>query len=148
LLDSIKIYTDSCTDCSSTEEGVVIRLLGEKNGDYLTGVPCQTNVLDHKSSTDFDSGSTVFDGRIDGSLDEEEERMMGSCFEAALNSQLTDGGNVTWSGAGTWSPQTTGGVCVDWRDAVAFAWSCDLTANGAVWDITNCHSLLPDTTCP
>ena len=81
LVDSIKIYTASCNGCSAASEGVVIRLLGEKNGNYLNGVPCQSKNLDHKSTTDFGSGSAVFDGRISGQIDQEEKDMMGSCFE-------------------------------------------------------------------
>ena len=80
-MDSIKIYTATCNGCSAASEGVVIRLLGQKNGNYLDGVPCQSKTLDHKCTTDFGSDSAVFDGRIIGQEDEEEKDMMGSCFE-------------------------------------------------------------------
>jgi len=150
LLDSIKIYTSSCTGCDSSDEGIVVRLLGERNGAYIGGVPCATNVLDHSASQDFGQGAAAFDGRKHGNFDEEEEVMMGSCFEAALNSQLTSGGNVTWVGAGSWSPSTEAGICVDWRDPVAFPWVCDLQVGVEVgqWTFTNCRSLLPQTECP
>jgi len=148
LVDSIKIYTASCTDCQASDEGVIVKLLGEKNGNYLDGVPCSTNSLDHKSTHDFDKGEATFDGRKGGHFDHDEQVMMGSCFEGALNSQL-NGGNITWSGsAGTWSPQPTGGICVDWRDGAAFPWACDLKAQGGVWNIENCDSLMPALDCP
>jgi hypothetical protein len=79
LVDSIKIYTASCDGC--TEEGVVLHLLGEKNANFLYGVPCQTNTLDHQSTIDFAAGSSVFDGRKGGQEDQTEKNMMGSCYE-------------------------------------------------------------------
>ena len=81
LVDSIKIYTDSCTGCSAAAEGVVVSLLGEKNGGNLDGVPCQTNKLDHAGSTDFGPGSTEFNGRRNGQEDQAEKNMMGGCYE-------------------------------------------------------------------
>jgi len=127
---------------------VVVSLLGEKNGGNLDGVPCQTNILDHAGSTDFGPGSTEFNGRLNGQEDQAEKNMMGGCYEGALNAQLNDGGSVSWMGEGTWAPQTAGGVCVDWRDEIAFAWACDTQASGSEWNLVNCKSLSPATSCP
>ena len=80
-VDSIRIQTSSCIDCKASDEGIIIKLLGEKNGDILGGVPCQTNILDHKEGRDFAYGITIFNGRKNGTADEDEKNMMGSCYE-------------------------------------------------------------------
>ena len=84
LVDSIKIYTESCDGCSAADEGVVVHLLGEKNGEHLDGVPCHTNRMDHAGSTDFGPGSTEFNGRINGQEDQTEKNMMGGCYEVRI----------------------------------------------------------------
>ena len=71
----------SCLDCKASDEGIIIKLLGEKNGDIPGGVPCQTNILDHKESRDFAGGTTIFNGRKNGTADDDEQNMMGSCYE-------------------------------------------------------------------
>ena len=80
-LDSIRIKTSFCVDCKESNEGVIMKLLGEKNGDYPGGVPCQTNILDHKESRDFVGETTIFNGRKNGTENEDETNMMGSCYE-------------------------------------------------------------------
>jgi len=147
LVDSIKIYTTSCTGCSAAAEGVVVNLLGEKNGANLDGVPCHTNKMDHAGSTDFGPGSAEFNGRRNGVEDQEEKNMMGGCYEGPLNSRI-NGGSVTWKGEGTWEPQASGGICVDWRDQQAFAWTCDLSASGSEWNLVNCQYFGTATSCP
>jgi len=147
LVDSIKIYTTSCTGCSAADEGVVVSLLGEKNGEHNDGVPCHTNRMDHAGSTDFGPGSAEFNGRINGQEDQAEKNMMGGCYEGPLNSQL-NGGSISWEGEGTWEPQLSAGVCIDWRDEFAFAWSCDLSASGSTWSLVNCNSVGTSTSCP
>ena len=81
LIDSIKIYTASCDGCSAGAEGVVVNLLGEKNGGNPLGVPCKTNTMDHAGSMDFGPGSAEFNGRINGQEDQAEKNMMGGCYE-------------------------------------------------------------------
>jgi len=147
-VESIKVFTSGCTGCSASNEGVTVELLGEKNANFFDGVPCSTRVLDHKATTDFaSSGSAVFDGKKNGHEDEGERTMMGTCYEAALNAQLSNGGSITWEGEGTWTPQASGGVCVDWQDAASFAWACDITGSGPSYTLTNCVSLAPATSC-
>ena len=41
--------------------------------------------------------------------------------QAALNARLTDGGTLTWSGSGDWTPGSISPshdpmICVDWMD--------------------------------
>ena len=84
LIDSIKIYTTSCTGCSAADEGVVVSLLGEKNGEHNDGVPCHTNRMDHTGSTDFGPGSAEFNGRRNGLEDQAEKNMMGGCYEVRM----------------------------------------------------------------
>ena len=67
----------------------MVKLRGERNGNYLDGVPCNTRILDHQSSTDFAGGVAVFDGRMDGVDDEEEKEMMGNCFEVRIITKLS-----------------------------------------------------------
>jgi len=147
LVDSIKIYTESCNGCSAADEGVVVNLLGEKNGEHLDGVPCHTNRMDHAGSTDFGTGSTEFNGRVNGHEDQAEKNMMGGCYEGPLNSQL-NGGSISWEGEGTWAPKASSGVCVDWRDEAAFAWACDLASSGSGWNLVNCAAVGTATSCP
>jgi len=124
---------------------VIVNLLGEKNGEHIDGVPCHTNKLDHAGSTDFGAGSAEFNGRRNGQEDQAEKNMMGGCYEGPLNSQI-NGGSISWEGAGTWEPAS---VCVDWRDQVAFAWSCDLSGSGSEWNLVNCNPVANSaTSCP
>ena len=85
LLNSINIRTrDGCSSC--VPEGVSVHLLGEKNGLYVDGTPCNTRTLDHAGGIDYggDYGSWVaFDGTLDGVPDHEEKNMMDSCYEVS-----------------------------------------------------------------
>ena len=146
---------------------MVVNLLGETNTDFQDGIPCKTNKLDHVGSMDFGPGSAVFNGKLNGQTDQAEKNMMNTCYEVriliaatatltngiqgALNSQV-NGGNVTWEGEGTWEPQSSDGVCVDWRDEQAFVWACDLSLSGSMWNLVNCHNVGTDpyfeTSCP
>ena len=150
LIDSIKIYTYDCNGCSEAGEGIVVNLIGEKNGANMEGVPCQTNKLDHVGSTDFGTGTaTEFNGRnSNGQEDQDEIKMMGFCYEGALNAQI-NGGNITWEGEGTWVPKKVGGICVDWSDEMSFVSTCDFEQRGQFeWGLVNCDALYPETPCP
>jgi len=145
LVESITVRTKTgCTDCS--EEGVSLSLLGEKNGNYLDGVPCSTKILDHAATTDYDgsNGSWArFDGTLNGAPDDDEKDMMGGCYEAPLNGQL-HGGTLVWQGEGPWQPLS---ICVDWQSS-NFAFQCSVTSAGAkAWNLVNCHDLTPKTKC-
>jgi len=141
LVQSIKLYTDLCTGCTS--EGAIVFLLGERTIDYQQGEPCQTQVMDLEDTLEF-----VPEGDHSFSQD----TMLGSCYEAPLNSQLINGGNVTWMGEGVWTPVGTSGICVDWSEPSAWAWSCDLVgppsgAQGTVWQLNGCDIVF-STSCP
>jgi hypothetical protein len=80
LINSINITTAACVDCG--QEGVKVSLAGEVIGEFLDGVPCSTNTLNHASSLDFSTGSSVrFDGLAEGEEDEIEKKNMGACFK-------------------------------------------------------------------
>jgi len=143
ILDSIKIYSTSCSGCSS--EGVQITLLGKKQGNYLDGIPCTTHTLDHIGTIDFAAGNTVFDGRKNGKEDSEEIKMMGECYQAGLNGDIT-GGNVTWMGTGTWS--SNGQICLDWKNDQEWVDICNLTGAGPVWTLTGCEKKPVVFECP
>jgi len=145
LIESITVNTKTgCADCSS--EGVTLSILGEKNGNYLDGVPCSTKILDHAASVDYDgsNGSWArFDGKVNGAVDKAEKEMMGGCYEAPLNAQM-NGGTVVWQGADGWEPAS---VCVDWQSS-NFAYECSVTKTGQnTWNLVNCHDLTPKTKC-
>jgi len=143
-LDSITLYSKSCTGC--TKEGVVVSLLGVEYGPYVNGVPCTTGLLDHKGSVDFSGGSTEFNGRIGNNDDDHEREMMGSCYKMGLNYVLHDGGNVTWAGDGSWEPN--GRICVDWEDKGYYVWTCNLIGSSPVWQMEGCHINKGVTSCP
>ena len=89
LLNSVNIHTALCQGCST--EGVRLRLTGEVIGEFLGGVPCFTNTMDHKNSTDFSTGSIArFDGHLEGVEDEVEKFSMGACFKVVLPSQKSN----------------------------------------------------------
>ena len=80
LLKSITFVTDSCTGC--TTEGVETTLVGEKISGFPDGITCDTQKLDHEGTIDFANGaSTTFDGKMNGAQNDQEEDMMGACFE-------------------------------------------------------------------
>ena len=137
----VQVYTSDCTGC--TTEGVVVRLLGERNFDYMSGTPCTTNILDLPGSQEYGSST---------SSEFEDRDQLGACYQvqyetlvshrllkalkknsfdvsvkdhlgtqAALNARLTDGGTLTWSGSGDWTPGSISPshdpmICVDWMD--------------------------------
>ena len=84
LLNSINIKTALCQGCQGIE-GVRVSLTGEVIGEFLDGVPCSTNTLNHAHSIDFTTDSIAsFDGHVDGVEDEEntEEKLsMGTCYK-------------------------------------------------------------------
>merc|ERR1712013_135522 len=57
LLKSIKVYSTSCTDC--TTEGLIVTLNGRQ--DVVNKVQCRTNNLDHGGQVDYDAGDALFD---------------------------------------------------------------------------------------
>jgi len=142
LLTDIKLYTEVCTGC--TREGVIAFLLGERNIEYRTGVPCQTQILDIAGSEEYETNSEH---------NFNQESLLGGCYEAALNAQLQfNGGNITWVGDGIWQPVKTSGICVDWSDSTNFVYLCDLDGpvsggSGTVWNLVICD-LIFDTSCP
>ena len=128
-----------------TTEGAMIKLLGERNFNFMMGTPCTTNKLDLPGTTEYTTAGYEFT----------EKEALGACYEAALNARLTNGGTVTWEGSGTWTPRKTPGapgvnpftgkpmVCADWISPSSFAWTCDMDGpesggQGTLWTLSNC----------
>jgi hypothetical protein len=79
LIDSITIKTSECNGC--TTEGVTAVLKGESVVGFPYGIPCATNKLDRDGTTEFGpGGSARFDGKLNGSQNDDEESMIGGCF--------------------------------------------------------------------
>ena len=72
LLKSITISTESCSGCSSNNEGgPVLHFRGEQN---TGGIPeCTTNPLDHLDQVDFGAKDAVFQG-------EQDKDLLGTCY--------------------------------------------------------------------
>jgi len=129
LLESITIKTDTCTDCTG-QEGVEVKLLGEKIAGFSDGVPCDTSVLDHPGQQDFVTGRVAtFDGEV--------EQMLGTCYESPLNGILMDGGTLTWRGEGSYNPES---LCVNWKSEDNLALKCNFeeVVPGSQWKMVGC----------
>lgn len=121
---------------------------GEPVPGFADGIPCSTNELDRAGTTEFGAGGSArFDGKLNGSQNDDEESMMGGCYRAPLNNQLNDG-TLKWQADGTWTPST---VCVDWiPQGEKFANECDLTTVAGepnTFRLTGCHEIAPKTKC-
>jgi len=114
-------------------------LVGEKITGFPDGIRCDTQKLDHEGTIDFASGaSTTFDGRKSGAQNDQEEDMMGACFEFPLNNQLL-GGYVKWVGDGDWVPKS---VCVDWKDDSVFVNQCSVKDVGdKQYQLVDCNDM-------
>lgn len=145
LINSVNIKTALCQGCGEGE-GVRLSLTGEIIGEFLDGVPCNTNTLNHADSLDFTAGSTTtFDGHIEGveEKNKEEQLSMGTCFKAPLNAVIT-GGLLTWEGSGRWVPHS---VCVDWLSS-NMAYRCGVAELGDnTWSLVGCRDLTPRQKC-
>jgi len=137
LLETIKVYTESCTGCDKSDEGLEVYLVGPRAGDWRRN--CTTNRLDHAGKQDFAAGEATFDGLPDKDL-------LGVCYHAPLNSQVVDGGSVEWLGAGTWTPASPMGICVDWyeieKPELEHVWTCTLedSGDGKKWNVKDCNN--------
>ena len=67
-------------------------------------------------------------------------------FQGPLNARI-NGGSISWEGEGTWEPQLSAGVCVDWRDEVSLVYVCDLSASDLEWNLVGCKQTTT-TSCP
>jgi len=145
LIDSITIKTSECNGC--TTEGVTAVLKGESVVGFPYGIPCATNKLDRDGTTEFGpGGSARFDGKLNGSQNDDEESMIGGCFHAPLNNVFV-GGTLNWQGAGTWEPLS---VCIDWLDGKHYANECKVTrvaGEANQFELVNCHDLTPMIKC-
>ena len=81
LLNSVTIKTESCTGCSQESEGVVVRLVGQRDKENPNGYKCTTAPLNHQDQEDFTGGGGV--ARFSGDT-REEERMMGGCARVSI----------------------------------------------------------------
>jgi len=115
-LVKISFATESCIGCEdqqNTDEGLIIKLVGEESGGRYTG--CTSNTLDHKERDDYKNGTlAVF--QVDKNNDLKDKRELGDCYEAPMSSCLipsilaenTEGekSTITWSAnQGTWTPR-------------------------------------------
>jgi len=126
LLKSIKIYSTSCTDC--TTEGLKLTLNGEQN--VVNKVQCNTNNLDHNNVIDYEGGAAVFDDKLTlGAYTPD-----GGCLSAPLGGAVSDS-EWKWTGEGTWEGNS---VCVEWFGDDVFAVMCTIVTGGK---ITDCQSL-------
>ena len=80
-----------------------------------------------------------------------------NAFQFPLN--YISGGSIKWEGEGTWEPQASAGICIDWRDRKQgldkdFVWTCDLSASAYQyqpislyqWNLVNCQPIM-STSC-
>lgn len=124
LVSSITVH---CSDCP--ELGVRVTLAGERSTQHKEGIPCTTATISLKDSrTEFNNNRTL-----------------GTCFKAPLNSRLT-GGRVVVEGDGGLDKGT---LCVEWLSNDNFAISCHLEEEDEeekTYRVVRCEDLA-DTRC-
>jgi len=109
VLTKITISTKSCTDCSYSvvEKGVQLHLVGR------FGTECSTNSLDNPTEHDYvDNKEAVFNSTINGNS---VDMGLGDCNNYDLNIGLT-AATVTWTGEGSWTPETDNPICINFYD--------------------------------
>jgi len=106
--------SDDCVGCD--KEGVSMTLLGADGS--LTRPECATSNLDHPEQTDFQNNAI-----FSTATDDPKTTGWGDCWEAPLKGYVT-GADVTWTGTGTWSPNT---ICFDWSDTDQFVTICSIS---------------------
>jgi len=132
LLKSIKIYSNSCTGCST--EGITLTLNGRQ--DVVNKVQCRTNNLDHGGQADFDAGDALFDDKLTlGTFTPD-----GGCLDAPLDGAVSDS-EWKWTGSGSWEGSA---ICVEWFGGDVYASSCSVVAGGIITDCVKIDGV----TCP
>jgi len=124
LVKSIKIYSksDSCTGCTTDDEGLELTLNGRQ--DVVYKVQCTTKNLDHNSEVDYDEGSAVFDDKFTlGTFKPD-----GGCLNAPLDGAVTDS-LWKWTGEGDWVGDK---ICIEWSGSDVFASVCSFVAGGKI----------------
>jgi chitinase len=109
VLTRIAVNTKSCSGCSNSnvEEGLQLHLVGRY------GAECSTNSLDNTDQIDYTTNhEAVFNGTILGGKD---DHGLGGCNNYDLNVGLT-AGTATWTGDGSWTPQTDKPICINFYD--------------------------------
>jgi len=133
----IRFVTESCTGCqgSQVEDGPIMNIMGGESVDGFTS--CKTNQLDHPDRVDFADGvSTVFNSDV------ADKEVMGTCYKANLQVEVT-GGDITWtSTVGDWTLDG-GQVDFGWSGAGSCIFSCclnkpSLDASNPTASLVNC----------
>jgi len=109
VLTKITAKTKSCSGCSNSnvEEGLQLHLVGR------WGVECSTDSLDNTDQIDYASNHVAtFNGTILGGKD---NHGLGQCDNFDLNVGL-DSATASWTGAGTWTPQSDKPICINFFD--------------------------------
>eukprot|EP00088_Acartia_fossae_P009693 TRINITY_DN1473_c0_g1_i5.p1 TRINITY_DN1473_c0_g1~~TRINITY_DN1473_c0_g1_i5.p1 ORF type:complete len:571 (+),score=90.71 TRINITY_DN1473_c0_g1_i5:28-1740(+) len=94
LLRNITILTESCSGCSTNDEGGPV--LYFQGGQGTSGIPdCTTNALDHSNQVDFGTDPALFQGEPDKDL-------LGGCYLSNLQGKV-EAGTIKWTGSGTYN---------------------------------------------
>jgi len=123
-LESVTVRTSSCSGCSTgnVEEGLKLHLLGRY------GPECTTDNLDNSDRHDYGSSHVaMFNATLMGGTD---DHGLGECNNFDLNIGVT-GGTASWTGAGTWTPQSQESICVDFYDPANNKPTCCCTLPGS-----------------
>jgi len=136
-LEWIRFVTASCTGCqgSQVEDGPIMNIMGGESVDGFTS--CQTNQLDHPDRVDFADGVST-----DFTSDVADKDVMGTCYKANLQVEVT-GGDITWtSTVGEWTLDG-GQVDFGWSGAGSCKFSCclnkpSLDASTPTASLVNC----------
>merc|ERR1719309_372663 len=106
VITKITVKTKDCTGCQNgnEEDGLQIDLVGRE------GVKCSTNTLDNKDSHDYVANNVaIFESSKD---DASPDDGLGGCDNFDLNIGL-DAAKATWTGAGSWTPESDKPICVN-----------------------------------
>jgi len=127
LLKSLKIYSESCTGCTS--EGLIAKLNGKQ--DTANKIQCTTNTLDYSNQVDYNGGDVTFTEQTQLG----EYTTGGGCLNAPLDGILFEGNSVLeWTGSGEWVGTK---ICAEWFGA-DYAQSCEIIKGNV---IANCESV-------
>jgi len=117
LLTEMVFNSDDCVGCD--KEGVTMFLIGSTDA----GEPeCTTINLNHDGPTDFKNYA-----KFSTATDDPETTGWFSCWEAPLKGKVS-AATVTWTGLGTWSPNT---ICFDWDDPLYKVTICSIVPGTA-----------------
>jgi len=122
ILRQIVFKTDVCKGCQGTmiEAGPVIYVTGGENQAGYT--ECSTLQLDHSDKIDFEDGKTAI------FTDIKDKEVLGTCFRANLQGEVTNG-TITWTASqGEWS-LVNNQIDFTWSDPEDCKFSCCMEKN-------------------